>query len=136
MRSTHDAIHEKLRKKDEIVANRAELVAFGQARSVGASLSTTIGEGSGRGSTASPRGRAGHTSHYVGPGSQPSIKSVLKKSEKLEVDRVMGRCLYWSHIPLSIVKNNPFWQLMCDAIAVVGPGYKSATFEELRGLIL
>ena len=25
---------------------------------------------------------------------------------------------------------------MCDAIAVVGPGYKSATFEELRGPIL
>ena len=48
----------------------------------------------------------------------------------------MGRCLYWSHIPLSIVKNNPFWKLMCDAIAVVGPGYKSATFEELQGPIL
>ena len=25
---------------------------------------------------------------------------------------------------------------MCDAIAVVGPGYKSATYEELRGPIL
>ena len=25
---------------------------------------------------------------------------------------------------------------MCDAIAVVGPGYKSATFEELQGPIL
>ena len=49
MRSAHDAIHEKMRKKDEIAANRAELVAFGQARSVGASLSTIISEGSGRG---------------------------------------------------------------------------------------
>ena len=136
MRAAHDAIHEKMRKKDEIAANKAELAAFGQARSVGASISTTIGEGSGRGSTASPHGRGQHTSHYVGPGSQPSIKSVVKKSEKLEADRVMGRCLYWSHIPLSIVKNNPFWQQMCDAIAVVGPGYKSATFEELRGPIL
>ena len=117
-------------------ANKAELAAFGQARSVGASISTTIDEGSGRDSTASPLGRAGLTSHYVGLGSQPSIKSIIKKSEKVEADRVMGRCLYWSHLPLSIVKNNPFWQLMCDAIAVVGPGYKSATFEELRGPIL
>jgi hypothetical protein len=25
---------------------------------------------------------------------------------------------------------------MCDAIVVVGPGYKSLTFEELRGPIL
>ena len=79
MRSSHDAIHEKMRKKDEIAANKAEFAAFGQTRSLGASISTTIGEGSGRGSTASPRGRAGHTSHYVGPGSQPSIKSVVKK---------------------------------------------------------
>ena len=44
MRSAHDAIHEKNRKKDEIAANKAELAAFGQARSVGASPSTTIGE--------------------------------------------------------------------------------------------
>ena len=83
-----------MRKKDEITANKAELAAFGQARSLGASISTTIGEDSGRGSTTSPRGRAGHTSHYVGPGSQPSIKLVIKKSEKVEADRVMGRCLY------------------------------------------
>ena len=68
MRSAHDAIHEKLRKKDEITTNRAELAAFGQVRSLGASLSTTIGEGSGRSSTTSPLGRAGLASHYVGPG--------------------------------------------------------------------
>ena len=83
MRSAHDAIHEKHRKKDEIVANKVELVAFGQAISVGASLSTTIDEGSGRGSTASPIGRAGLSSHFVariGGGSQPSIMSIVKKS--------------------------------------------------------
>ena len=48
----------------------------------------------------------------------------------------MGRCLYWSNIPLTIVRNNPFCQQMCDAIAVVGPGYKSVNFEELQGPIL
>jgi hypothetical protein len=79
------------------------------------------------------------TSFFVprtGHGAQPSIKSVVKKKEKQEADRVMGRCLFWSDLPLSITKTNPFWQPMCDAIVVVGPGYKSATYEELRGPIL
>eukprot|EP00253_Pinus_taeda_P021780 PITA_21780 len=71
--------------------------------------------------------RAGH-------GAQPGIKSIVKK--KQEADRVMGRCLFWSDLPLNITKTNPFWQLMCDAIAVVGPGYNSAAYEELRGPIL
>jgi hypothetical protein len=62
--------------------------------------------------------------------------SLVKKREKEEADMVMGRCLYWSDIPLRITKNNLFWQLMCDVIVVVGPGYKSATFEELWGKIL
>eukprot|EP00253_Pinus_taeda_P015844 PITA_15844 len=48
----------------------------------------------------------------------------------------MGRCIFWSDLPLSITKTNPFWQPMCDAIVVVGPGYKSATYEEMRGPIL
>ena len=71
----------------------------------------------------------------TGAGVQLGIKSLVKK-EKQEVDRVMGRCIFWSDLPLSITKTNPFWQQMCDAIAVVGPGYKSATYEELRGPIL
>eukprot|EP00253_Pinus_taeda_P004192 PITA_04192 len=73
--------------------------------------------------------RAGH-------GSQLGIKSLVKKKEKQEADRVMGRCIFWSDLPLSITKTNPFWPPMCDAIVVVGPGYKSVTYEELRGPIL
>jgi hypothetical protein len=56
--------------------------------------------------------------------------------EKEEADRVVGRCLFKSDIPLNITKNNSFWQLMCDVIVVVGPGYKIPTFEELWGAIL
>ena len=100
-------------------------------------MSTNVGASSGRGSTDSPIRKGGvPSSHFVGrsgPGAQPSISSIIKKGEKVQADRVMGRCLYWSNIPLTIVRNNPFWQQMCDAIAVVGLGYKSATFEELRG---
>jgi hypothetical protein len=125
----HDSIEAKDKKKEDAAAKKAELTV----RSSG--LSTT--EGSGRGSTDSATGRS--ASFFVprtSAGAQPSIMSVLKKREKAEADRVMGRCLFWSDIPLSITKNNPFWQPMCDAIVVVGPGYKSATFEELRGPIL
>eukprot|EP00253_Pinus_taeda_P004556 PITA_04556 len=72
----------------------------------------------------------------AGAGAQLGIKLLVKKKEKQEVDRVMGRCIFWSDLPLSITKTNPFRQPMCDAIAVVGRGYKSATYEELRGPIL
>jgi hypothetical protein len=70
------------------------------------------------------------------PRAQPSIRSVLKKKEKKEADRLVGRCLFWSDIPLKITKNNPFWQSLCDSIVVVGPVYKSPTFEELWRPIL
>eukprot|EP00253_Pinus_taeda_P035608 PITA_35608 len=73
--------------------------------------------------------RAGH-------GAQPGIKSLVKKKEKQEADGVMGWCIFWCDLPLSITKTNPFWQPMYDAIAVVGPGYKSAPDEELQGPIL
>jgi hypothetical protein len=46
---------------------------------------------------------------------------MLKKKEKKEAARAVGRCLFWSDIPLNITKNNPFWQPVCDVIAVVGP---------------
>jgi hypothetical protein len=129
MRVVHDSIHAKDRKKEEAAANKAERAV----RSSG--LSTT--EGSGRGSTIHLLGEVliffcstnrswSTTFHHVSD----------KKREKQEADRVMGKCLFWSDLPLSITKNNPFWQPMCDAIVVVGPGYKSATYEELRGPIL
>ena len=114
-------------------------------RSFGISSSDFEDKDSGRGSTASPTTAStnvtgsARSSFFVprtGAGAQPSIKSLYKKKEKEEADRVMGRCIYWSDLPLSITKTNPFWQPMCDAIAVVGPGYKSATYEELRGPIL
>ena len=44
---------------------------------------------------------------------------------------------YVSRIPVSgDLAINPFWQPMCDVIAIVDLGYKSATYEELWGPIL
>lgn len=137
IRSGTDSIDENDRKKEEAAANKVEAAAFGHSQSSRVSIGGSGTEASGRASTGSPSMRA--SSYFVpciGAGAQPSIRSVVKKREKKEADRVMGRCLFWSDIPLSIVKNNPYWQLMCDAIAKVGPGYRSATFDDLRGPIL
>ena len=59
MRSAHDSIHEKNKKKDEIATNRAELATFGLTRGSGVSMSSNVGASSGRGSTDSPIGRGG-----------------------------------------------------------------------------
>ena len=83
-------------------------------------------------STASPMGA------YVSrcsAGGQPSVKSMLKVKEKKDADTLVGRCLLWSDIPFNFA-NNPFYMSMFEAAAVIGPGYKPPTYEELRGPIL
>jgi hypothetical protein len=129
MRVVHDLIHPKNKKKEEAATYKAEHTIRILR------LSTT--EGSRRGSTDSPTSKS---SSFLLPqtkaGAQPSIMSVIKKREKAEADRVMGKCLFWSDLPLSITKSNPFLQPMCDAINVVGPRYKSDTYGQLQGPIL
>jgi hypothetical protein len=69
------------------------------------------------------------------PGAQPSIKSMLKKREKEEADKLVGRCLQWSDIPFNFARN-PFYVSMFEVASIVGLGYEPPTFEELRGPIL
>jgi hypothetical protein len=131
MRIASDSLEAKDKKKDEAAAKKVELSIRSSA------TSTLEGQCNGRGSIDSGIGR--FTSFFVPrttPRAQPSISSMLKKKEKKEAYRAMERCLFWSDIPLSITKNNPFWQSMSDAIVVVGPGYKNPTFEELLRPIL
>jgi hypothetical protein len=133
MRIAFDSLEAKDKKKNDAATRKAEL----SFRNSGASTPEGQGQGSGRGSTnSSIRRLSPFFLERITTGAQPSIRSMLKKKEKKEADKVVGRCLFWSDIPLSITKNNPFWQPMCDAIVVVGPGYKNPTFEELRGPIL
>ena len=126
MRVAHDSIEAKDKKKEDTATKKAEFTVR--------SSRISTHEGRGRGSMDSTTGRS---AYFFVPRTnaraQPSILSVLRKREKEEADRVTVRCLFWGDIPLSITKKNPFWQPMCDAIAVVGPWYKSATFEELCG---
>ena len=60
---------------------------------------------------------------------------MYKIKEKKEADKLVGRCLMWSDIPFHFARN-PFCVKMFEAAAVVGPGYKPLTYEELRGPIL
>eukprot|EP00253_Pinus_taeda_P033801 PITA_33801 len=91
-------------------------------------------------SPSSPMGTHPSISSFFVPrttaGSQPGIKSSMKKKEKAEADRLVSRCLLWSDVPFNIVKTNPFYQPMFDVVAVVGLGYKAPTFAELRGPLL
>jgi hypothetical protein len=48
----------------------------------------------------------------------------------------VGKCFLWSDIPFNMAKNNPFYQPMFDAVAIVGPRYKAPTYDELSGPIL
>lgn len=66
------------------------------------------------------------------PGAQTSNKSTLKRNEKEEVDKLVGRYFLWNHIPFSIAKRNPFYQPKIDVIGIVGPSYKAPSYDELR----
>ena len=48
----------------------------------------------------------------------------------------MSKFLLWSDIPFSVARNNPFFQLVVDAIATIGPGYKISSYDDFRGRIL
>ena len=69
------------------------------------------------------------------PGGQPSIRSMVKVKEKEDAHKRFGRCLLWSAIPFNFAKN-PFYVCMFEAAAIVGPGFKPLSYEELRRPIL
>ena len=43
------------------------------------------------------------------PGAQPSISSLIKKNEKEEADRLLGKLFLCSDISFSVARNNPFY---------------------------
>jgi len=117
---------------------RVELRSGGVARD--RSFTYTSGRGSESQSSPSTIPSASTTSPFfvsrTSHGSQPGIMSMIKLKEKREADKLVGRCLLWSDVPFSIAKNNPFYQSMFEAVAIVGPGYKAPSYEELRGPVL
>eukprot|EP00253_Pinus_taeda_P001982 PITA_01982 len=101
--------------------------------------STEGSEPSGTGSTAASANPVAASSFFVPQttaGSQPSIISMLKRTEKEQADNLLAKFLLWSDIPFNIVRNNPFFQPTVDAISSVGSGYKIPSYHDFRGQIL
>ena len=100
MRTAHDTIHSKDRKREEAATNRVELAAGGVARTSGIYSTEGSGTGTGRGSTpidshsSTVRVSSSFFLPRTGSGAQPSITSMIKKIEKEEVCRLMGRMLF------------------------------------------
>ena len=61
---------------------------------------------------------------------------MLKKKEKEQVDKLLGKFILWTDIPFSVARNNPFFLPVVDAIAIVGLRYKIPTYDDFRGCIL
>lgn len=61
---------------------------------------------------------------------------MLKKTEKKQANKLLAKFLLWSDIPFGIVRNNPFFQPVVDAIAIVGLGYKIPSYHDIRGQIV
>eukprot|EP00253_Pinus_taeda_P001667 PITA_01667 len=94
---------------------------------------------SGTSSTTASTNLIAATSFFVPrttPGTQPSIGSMLKRTKKEQANKSLAKFLLLSDIPFSIVRNNPFFQPVVDAIASVGPGYKIPSYHDFRGRIL
>jgi hypothetical protein len=47
----------------------------------------------------------------------------------------VAKCFLWSDIPFNIAKN-PFYHSMFEVVAIVGPGYRGPSYNELRGPLL
>ena len=112
----HDAIYENDRE-EVVAANRAEIASSGvtrTSRTTGTSRFVSGTQGCERDSTNvdSPSTRASPFLQFVlrtEDGAQPSIRSMIKKKEKKDADRLMGRMIFWSDLPLSITNTNPFF---------------------------
>ena len=121
-------------------AMRQELASKTKSKTASTSTTHTLGAtGVGHSGTNSSSTMPSATSPFFvprsTPGAQPSIRSMVKTKEKEEADKLVGRCLLWSDIPFYFAKN-PFYVSMFEAVAIVGPGYRPPTYEELRGPIL
>jgi hypothetical protein len=68
------------------------------------------------------------------PGGQPSIRSLTKKKETEEDDKLVAKCFLWSDIPFNIA-NNPFYHPMFEAATIVGPGYRGPSYQhDIEGI--
>jgi len=66
------------------------------------------------------------------PGSQPTLDGTgWKKNIYSQARKAIANFWYYSDIPFHCARS-PYWQVMIDAIAAAGPGFKAPTSESLR----
>jgi hypothetical protein len=64
------------------------------------------------------------------PRGQPYIRSLNKKKEMEEADKLVAKCFLWSDIPFNIA-NNPFNHPMFEVVAINCPGYRGPSYHDL-----
>ncbi|XP_057739696.1 uncharacterized protein LOC130956704 [Arachis stenosperma] len=66
------------------------------------------------------------------PGSQPALKSVLaNKQVKHKVKLGLARWIIDARIPFNAIQS-PYFQPALDGVAVIGPGFKGPSYDEMR----
>uniref|UniRef100_A0A7N2LIJ0 DUF659 domain-containing protein n=1 Tax=Quercus lobata TaxID=97700 RepID=A0A7N2LIJ0_QUELO len=66
------------------------------------------------------------------PRAQPGLKSVFQSKERVrQADMAIARFLYDNCIPFNVV-NSMYYQMMIDAVAAAGPGYKGPSYQAVR----
>ena len=69
-------------------------------------------------------------------GAQPGLKSVFQSKARVrQIDMAIARILYDNCIPFNVV-NSVYYQMMIDAVAAAGPGYKGPSYHVVWVLML
>jgi hypothetical protein len=105
------------RKKELELANRNTGTSASEGGPVPQSHSSAIGP-------LTSRFRSSTSPFFLGrstPGGQPSIRSLIKRKETKETDKIVAKCFLWSDIPFNIA-NNPFYHSMFEVCCNCWPG--------------
>jgi hypothetical protein len=129
-------------KRDTIEARKKELARSTANRYSGTSASEggpvvpqSHSSATGPSASAAPSSTSSYFVMRSTPRGQPSIRSLIKKKETEEADKLVAKCFLWSDIPFNIA-NDPFYHPMFEAAAIVGPGYRGPSYQDLRGPLL
>jgi hypothetical protein len=141
MRIANQSLIDMANKRDVTKARKKELECSNANRYTGTSASKggpvpqSHFSATGPSTSANPSSTSSYFVLRSTPGGQPSIQSLIKRKETEEADKLVAKCFLWSDIPFNIA-NNPFYHSMFEVVAIVGPGYRGPSYQDLRGHLL
>jgi hypothetical protein len=133
----NQSLIDMIKKRDAVEARKKELELANRNTGTSASEGGPIPHSSAIG----PSTSAFHSSispFFVSrstPGGQPFIRSLIKRKETEEADKLVAKCFLWSDIPFNIA-NNPFYHSMFEVATIVSSGYRGPSYQYLRGHFL